>query len=562
MTLGSDWISIRLANKPKHCSNESKEISIRDLQFQQKMKDLQHLEQLNDEILKELEKKQNVFRDVLVKSNSKRVHSSLWNYNTMENTSVERVTRSRSNFISRPLCSSCSRSKTVTKLRARPTFDIVSGQLYKLTEKEEDSKWNDITVKHLEDQVRNSINDVNKVLKLGCYEEKHSQGFRNLKEINWDLSLIRDHACKTPSPRSWNFNNLIKSNQQFAIEKSHTPTIKNSERICFKAESKGMTSEDYIKLKFSTSPNFRYKYVDQNTAVSSHENKVVVGDEFKMFQFCTTTEEKPSSKQTDSESNRKTSVKEDSICEYNELEWSPQFNLPRKLHIEERIDFRLRLEEVEPMPKQERPYKREERKEIFIHPKFELLASQLPLHSISEDVNSPNFASSNSNIGSYFNRNGTPKKIQTDVKHSEELSNNTESQDHDASGEKHHCSGTIPTTTSVSENFIETANIENLENKLDRILSKRSKRIQIFENYLNEWENEKIKQMGEWEAPRNADFKSLQQVDFAKKSKTAASSPVKSKKVAAQLYVRPRGILQAWEPVLSKRQTVKNKKRP
>mmetsp|Transcript_29125 Transcript_29125/g.33311 ORF Transcript_29125/g.33311 Transcript_29125/m.33311 type:complete len:103 (+) Transcript_29125:57-365(+) len=102
----------------------------------------------------------------------------------MENTSVERVTRSRSNFISRPLCSSCSRSKTVTKLRARPTFDIVSGQLYKLTEKEEDSKWNDITVKHLEDQVRNSINDVNKVLKLGCYEEKHSQGFRNLKEIN------------------------------------------------------------------------------------------------------------------------------------------------------------------------------------------------------------------------------------------------------------------------------------------------------------------------------------------------------------------------------------------
>mmetsp|Transcript_29120 Transcript_29120/g.33305 ORF Transcript_29120/g.33305 Transcript_29120/m.33305 type:complete len:82 (-) Transcript_29120:229-474(-) len=81
-----------------------------------------------------------------------------------------------------------------------------------------------------------------------------------------------------------------------------------------------MTSEDYIKLKFSTSPNFRYKYVDQNTAVSSHENKVVVGGEFKMFQFCTTTEEKPSSKQTDSESNRKTSVKEDSICEYNELE--------------------------------------------------------------------------------------------------------------------------------------------------------------------------------------------------------------------------------------------------
>jgi hypothetical protein len=130
-------------------------------------------------------------------------------------------------------------------------------------------------------------------------------------------------------------------------------------------------------------------------------------------------------------------------------------------------------------------------KEQFYHPKFEFLTSQLPLHSISEDINSPYFASSPSNITAYVRRQSTPNKELSARTLDQKFSSNDVSEEL-VSTDRNPFSKTIQTTTSVSDNFLETANIESLEQKLERIAKKRNKRIQIFENYLDQWEKEKF----------------------------------------------------------------------
>jgi hypothetical protein len=48
------------------------------------------------------------------------------------------------------------------------------------------------------------------------------------------------------------------------------------------------------------------------------------------------------------------------------------------------------------------------------------------------------------------------------------------------------------TVTSISEKDLENAPVGTLESKLDIIMQKRAKRIEIFENYLNDWEKIKV----------------------------------------------------------------------
>lgn len=134
----------------------------------------------------------------------------------------------------------------------------------------------------------------------------------------------------------------------------------------------------------------------------------------------------------------------------------------------------------------------EEEKKYF-HPKLEFIATQLPLDSISEDVNSPYFASSPSNVTAIVRRQSTPGKNKPDgvvePKFSSTLDNNEQGDimDKNLAG-----GGTFQTTTTVSDNFIENANLDTLEQKLEKIMNKRTRRIEVFESYLNEWEKEKF----------------------------------------------------------------------
>lgn len=170
-------------------------------------------------------------------------------------------------------------------------------------------------------------------------------------------------------------------------------------------------------------------------------------------------------------------------------------------------------------------------KEQYYHPKFEFLTSQLPLHSISEDVNSPYFASSPSNITAYVRRQSTPNK-ELSVRTLDRKCSSEDVSEELVGTDKNPFSKTIQTTTSVSDNFLETANIESLEQKLDRIAKKRNNRIQIFENYLDQWEKEKFDKRN---STKNAQTKKI----VSPKKKTPTS--VRTKKLCKKTLntVRP-----------------------
>jgi hypothetical protein len=208
---------------------------------------------------------------------------------------------------------------------------------------------------------------------------------------------------------------------------------------------------------------------------------------------------------------------------------------------------------------------KQEVKKTYTHPKFEFIAAQLPLHSISEDVNSPYFASSPSNITGYVRRQSTPNQNNSCKYIEAKGSSNTESNEEDVSDIKNLGGGTIQTTTSVSDNFLENANIERLERKLNQIVRKRTKRIEIFENYLNEWEKEKLKKSDSF----NKKPKVLVKTNQVSKSKSPPpKSAKKVKKATPSLYQGPKSknsfsilnnlsslspVLQTPQPILSAR---------
>ena len=85
--------------KIKLSISEEREISIREIQFQEKMKEIKRIKKLHDNLNEELNlKKWNQFQDVLVKSNKRYIQSYLFKYNKNENKSVERISRSKSVF--------------------------------------------------------------------------------------------------------------------------------------------------------------------------------------------------------------------------------------------------------------------------------------------------------------------------------------------------------------------------------------------------------------------------------------------------------------------------------
>jgi len=297
--------------------------------------------------------------------------------------------------------------------------------------------------------------------------------------------------------------------------------------------------DQYYKPKVSMSPNLRYCQTPSNTVGMSADNKIMITEDLKVLEVEHNTEEKHiSEKQSPKFSSRNSgnsvSIKEDSICEYQDSEGAPlAFNSPitqqddvESPHTLEKEDqnFGNCIEMVE-----------NKQKDKCLHPKFEFLTSQLPLHSISEDVNSPYFASSPSNITAYVRRQSTSNKELSEKTVEAKFSSKTLWCD-DVNNSKNN-GRTTQTFDSMSENFIENANIETLEQKLDRISKKRQNRIQVFENYLEQWEQEK--------------YHTNQEVLKKKKS-----NPVRvESKYASQPKVKPK--VQPRKPVLAKKRPMK-----
>jgi hypothetical protein len=299
-----------------------KEMSIRELQFQQKMEEIKRLEQMNDSLLEELDKKKYVcFQEVLVRPDNKHIHRSLSQYNRRENRSVERIARTNSPFKSRGDSKPPLPYQPAKKLRPSPTFEIATNCVY-LTEKEENFKWNEITSKQLEEQVRNSIQEVDKVLKLRNFSDLVKSVSVNT-ESKPNLPVEHEeNTCHTPSPRASfkRFRQLLKTNNLIVDDKAHTPTLERREsrngplvpyKTSNKSNSETETKDDYFMPQSCLSPNLRYRQKEDNTAVSSHDNKIIITDEFEPQIDEDDKEDTPEDLAKESEN--QTSMKEDSI---------------------------------------------------------------------------------------------------------------------------------------------------------------------------------------------------------------------------------------------------------
>lgn len=78
-----------------------KEVSIRELQFQENMEVLMKYKDKNPELMKKLEssaRKPNIYKEVLVENSNSHIYRSLSKYNRRENLSVERLARTGSPF--------------------------------------------------------------------------------------------------------------------------------------------------------------------------------------------------------------------------------------------------------------------------------------------------------------------------------------------------------------------------------------------------------------------------------------------------------------------------------
>lgn len=174
-----------------------------------------------------------MFKEVLVKP-KKGVHRSLSRYNRRENRSVERVARTSSPFKKKTSSKPPLPAKTVRKLKPKPTFDIGSNCVY-LTEKEENFRWNDITSKELEEKVRSSIEEVDRVLKL----DKKPPLVKSVSCVSKVKTNINpentSEPCQTPSPRASfkKFRQLLKSNNLVLDETppSKDPKVESKESL-------------------------------------------------------------------------------------------------------------------------------------------------------------------------------------------------------------------------------------------------------------------------------------------------------------------------------------------
>lgn len=216
----------------KFRSPNDKEMSIRELQLQQKIKEIQRLDNLNGSILLELSKKykKSTFREVLIRPNRK-IQNSLHNYSKHENKSVERLERTSSPFKTKNFSKPPLPTSSTQKFRPKPTFDL-GPHCYYITEKEENFRWNDISSQQLADQVRKSIQEVDQVLKLSEVNPIIRSVSTNNKQVQPLPNLTEKGDCLTPSPRASfkRFRELLKSNNLVIDSNANTPEKQKIDR--------------------------------------------------------------------------------------------------------------------------------------------------------------------------------------------------------------------------------------------------------------------------------------------------------------------------------------------
>lgn len=498
------------------CHND-KEVSIRELQLQEKMEELRKFRNYDDKIIDEIKRRRkgNRFREIIEFDEGNPVHRSLTKYNRQENLSVERIYRTNSPFKSRISSKPPLPIHNISRVRPKSVFNFGSNCVY-MTEKVENFKWNDITNKQLADKVRMSIQEVDQVLKLKDDLKIQRSVSTNVRTENYVNIFKKDqevYSHLNPKGSFHKFRELLKSNNLVVDDNVNLNTPQTKERE-FKQElltgSKMSTKtnwdtdikEDILKPKFEISPNLRYRESEENNGHFSPDNKIIITDELKFSNYDSTIEveqkedfiqegslNEESQRESRTDSCKWEILKEDSLSECHEADRFPLTkSAPAQTDL---VLFSIKISEDQLRNEEDikNPIKEEK---LYVSNKLDFIAAQLPLYSISEDVNSPYFASSPSNITTYMNGQTISNKAKSDINFEQKFSSPTELNDESNSAEKNERGVTVQTTTSISENYIENANLDTLEMKLEKVMKKRSKRIAIFESYLNEWEKQKF----------------------------------------------------------------------
>lgn len=250
---------------PKRWFKYDKEVSIRELQFQQKIKEIERIENMNDSFFKDMQNKRfNRFEDVLVNWNKKNLKNSLKRYNKRENLSVERIAHSEStsNIVSP---TKIPWKKSAARIKPKPTIDISIDKMYFITESEETANWNELSNKQLEDKVRQSIKDVDKVLNLNWFSSSRSTPtlFQDdNKEPDHPEALSHFGPSQTPFEK---FRSMLNKGLKY----ERKPQPKSSVHTNIEDD------ENVFLPELSNSPNLRYdKYENYDSCTGSHENNI------------------------------------------------------------------------------------------------------------------------------------------------------------------------------------------------------------------------------------------------------------------------------------------------
>lgn len=298
------------------------------------------------------------------------------------------------------------------------------------------------------------------------------------------FSNKEEENCTNPSPRGsfQKFRELLKSNNLVVDDneeklstprmqhKNFTQNLLTGSKMSTKTNCDTDIKDDILISKLALSPNLRYRQWENNNDHSSLENKIIITDELKFSNYDSANEDsqkEESQRESGANSNKLETLKVDSLIEYKELDCFPLMKSPPVQT--DNILFSVKIPKDQFRNDEDINNPVEEEK-LYVHSKLEFVTAQLPLHSISEDVNSPYFASSPSNITAYVRGQGTSNKEKSDDDFEQKHSSPSEINDEWNSGDKNEMGATVQTITSISDNYIENANLDTLEMKLEKIM--------------------------------------------------------------------------------------------
>jgi len=147
-----------------------------------------------------------------------------------------------------------------TRIKPRPTFNLSIDKLYYVTEKEENQNWNELSNKALEEKVRQSIKDVDNVLKLRDYPNI-TKSISTADQYKPEIVIIEESPTQTESPTTpfERFRLMLKNGINAEISENSLSSWRISKNSPIIDNAAQPLEDDEFQPQPSTSPNLRYK---------------------------------------------------------------------------------------------------------------------------------------------------------------------------------------------------------------------------------------------------------------------------------------------------------------